>query len=66
MKESHWIGRIIGGITVAVAAFVLLSIWDTWELGVPVRGAVSGALGGLFLIFGGSIWRWVDQIDWWS
>ena len=66
MKDSHWIGRIIGGITVAVAAFVSLSLWDTWELGVPVRAAVSGALGGLFLIFGGSIWRWVDQIDWWS
>ncbi len=64
--NPHWPGRIIGAIAVAGAAFLGLCFWDTWGLGVPVRIAVSVTLGILFLIFGGSVWRWVSEIDIWS
>ena len=64
--NSHWIGRSVGAVAVAAAAFVLLGFWDTWELSMPVRIGVAILLGILFLCFGGSIWRWIDEIDTWS
>ena len=64
--NSHWLCRIIGAITVAGAAFVLLWFWETWDLSIAIRIAVSLILGIMFLVFGGSVWRWIDEIDTWS
>ncbi len=61
--NSHWIGRIIGAVAITGASFVSLWYWDTWELSRPVRIAVSITLGVLFIVFGGSVWRWIEEID---
>ncbi len=70
MKKSeqsiHWVGRIFGGITVAGVSFILFWFWDTWELSLPVRIILSITVGILFLIFGGNVWRWIEEIDLWS
>ncbi len=64
--SHHWIGRIVGGIVVAAASYGLLLFWDTWDLSHETQLMVSGGLGLLFVVFGGSVWRWIDNIDLWS
>ena len=51
---------------VAGATFAALWFWDTWELSLEVRIAVSAALGACFLAIGGSAWQWIKNIDDWS
>ena len=51
--------RVIGGVIVGAIAYGTLWFWNTWELSEPVRFAISGVLGVLFLLFGGSPWRWI-------
>ena len=63
--SSYWIGRIIGAVIIAPLAYVALIYYDTWELSGEIRLAIAGGTGLLFLILGGSIWRWIDGlIDW--
>ena len=64
--RNFWLIRIIGAIVVTVVTFLSLCFWDTFGLGVPVAVAVSLVVGVLFLIFGGSIGKWVEEIYWWS
>jgi len=64
--NSHWIGRILGAVVLGTAGFTLLSYWNTWGLSEPIRLGISVTLGLLFLIFGGSIWRWIAEVDYWS
>jgi uncharacterized integral membrane protein len=62
-QNSHWIGRIAGAIVVTGASFLSLCFWDSWGLPLPVIVCVAVVLGVLFLVFGGSVWRWIDRID---
>jgi len=61
-RNSHWLGRIIGGLVVAAVAFALLSIFDTWGLGLAVRLVISLVLGAIFTLFGGRAWRFIVEI----
>ena len=64
-QHIYWIGRILGAIAVAGATFGLFWFFDTWGLGVLIQAAISLAAGGLFLVFGGSVLRWIGEIlDW--
>ncbi|MFO7898276.1 MAG: hypothetical protein R6V58_04360 [Planctomycetota bacterium] len=61
-RIGHWIKRAIGAIVVAGAAFGLLSLFGEWGLSVVARVAVSVGLAALYLVIGGSIWRWIGEL----
>lgn len=65
-NNSHWIGRLIGGLIVCGAAFASLRFWNTWELSLAICLLISVMPGLLFVLFGGNIWSWVNSIDDWS
>ena len=41
-----------------LVAFTALWFWDTWELTLAIRIAISIALGATFLAIGGNVWKW--------
>ena len=65
-KHLYWIGRILGAIAVAGVTFGLLWFFDRWELGLLIQAGIALAAGGLFLVFGGSVLRWLDEISDWT
>jgi hypothetical protein len=65
-ENGHWIVKIAGSLFIFVAAFLLLHFWSLWELGIVLSVTVAAALAVLFLVFGGSVWRWIAEISNWS
>ena len=65
-ENGHWIARVAGSLFVFIAALLLLHFWSLWELGLVFNVAVAAALAVLFLIFGGSLWRWIEEIWNWA
>ena len=65
-SKTDWIARIIGGVVVAGGAFLTLLVWNTWDLTMTVRIAVSVGFGVLFVFFGGDAIKWIGKIDRWS
>lgn len=65
-ENDHWIARIAGSLIVFLVTFLLLRAWSLWELGIVARFALAAALGIVFFIFVGSLWRWIEAIWHWS
>lgn len=65
-QPGYWIGRVIGAVIIAPAAYFSLSFFAMEDFSAETRLAIAGGLGLLFLIFGGNIWRWIGEIFDWS
>jgi hypothetical protein len=65
-RGTDWILRTLGAAVLFAASFGALWYWNTWELTLTVRLAISAGLGVLFLIFGGNVWNWISDIDDWA
>ncbi len=63
--DTHWFGRILGGIVVGVGAFLILTFESFWELTLTPRIAIAASFGLFFLLFGGNVWRWIRELEWW-
>ena len=65
--ESSFLGgRIAGAVVVAAGTYAVLWYWDTWELSQEICVGIAGVLGLLFLLFGRNVWRWIDNVEFWS
>jgi hypothetical protein len=60
------LGRVIGAIVIGAATFVFLWYWDSWNLSLMIRFIISAVAALLYAVIGGSVWRWVSNIDLWS
>jgi len=58
--------RSIGGLIVAVAAYFCLTSFDFWGLSDTAYLGISLVLGLLFVLFGGPLWSWFEDIFHWS
>jgi hypothetical protein len=66
LENTSFFGRIIGAIMLSGGSYLLLTFWDTWNLDSDLIIMISVILGILFLLFGGSLWNWINNIDTWS
>ncbi len=64
--ESHWLVRIIGGLIIAGATFLLLEFWDSLRLPVAAHLGIAGGLGVVFVLVGGNLLEWIREIDFWT
>jgi hypothetical protein len=65
-ENTSLFGRIIGAIVLSGSSYFLLTFWSIWDLESDVIIVISAILGILFLLFGGSVWNWINNIDTWS
>ena len=55
------IAVLLGGLT-----YFLLSFWNTLDLSHEMKIGVSVIVGIIFFIVGGNIYKWIDEISFWS
>ena len=65
-RTVEWFLRLIGAHLVGAIAFFAVGPWFDLDLSRPIRLVIASAVGILFFFVGGSIWRWIEELDFWT
>ena len=58
--------RIVGGVIIFALSYLILNFWNAWGLSRDLIFIISICLGVVFAFLGGSIFRWIDNIEFFS
>jgi hypothetical protein len=58
--------RIVGGVIIFTVSYLLLNFWNIWGLSRNSVFIISICLGVIFVLLGGSILEWIEEIHFWS